>query len=742
VRVSGKDEEIIPYTDGMDHLIAEMDLIRGILSHKVESMALHFESEMETAYRGFGITPSEARYQLKKAEAERQGNVVFHDRDRFDEIKRRVDKSIEECLPLPLVRLQQLFGLSRFETDILVSCLLPEFYPGLGRVLSFLQDDATLSYPSMGFLMELFCSGHEERRAAWQAFLPGSPLRAWNLIVPAGEEIHRPPMKKTYRVDDRIVTYLMGSSHYDGSLEGSVVMVSVDPVESLAEHQHPSVLDGVVADINSGKECYLLSLTGEDSDASHIFVRAMAAKLRWKVLRIHLAALYRQQEWHMSLLGTLLREAVLQPAVVLLHEEKDANAERLPEMAAFLSMLARKGIVICYQGQRTLASDVIYDMPIHFIKLTFDHSETSERLSDWLAAIRVRGLDWSDQVVEQLVMRYPISKRRVEAILDRLPLHFEGEGLLSDRALSLFQKVANDYTRQPLDELAQRIESVFGWDDLILQKSTQEHLQAFRNTVVHQYKVYETWGLGAKTPRGRGVVALFSGPSGTGKTMAAEVIARDLGINLYRVDLAGLVSKYIGETEKNIRKIFDTAKTNVLLFFDEADALFGRRTEMNDAHDRYANLEVNYLLQRLEDHEGPVILATNMRKNMDEAFIRRIHFIIEFPSPTEPFRHLLLQKYLPSSVPRSDDVDTGVLAKHFELTGGDIKNAAVQAAFIAAEDGGAVTMDHLLTSMRREYLKLGKVFPSAQVSHFSKTIFDSPDDRRRKKGTGTLWTSS
>ena len=742
MKISGQNEEITPYTDGMDHLIAEMDLIRDVLVHKVESMALHFETEVETDFRGFGITPSEARYQLKKAEAERLGNVVFHDQDRLAGFKRRVEQTIEQGVSLPLVRLQQLFGLSRFETDILITCLLPEFYPGLGRVLGFLQDDATLSYPSMGFLMELFCSGNEERREAWHAFLPGSPLRSWNLIVAAGEESHRPPMKRTFRVDERIVTYLMESNHYDGHLEGLVEMFSADKAEGLTGHRHQSVLESVVAGINGGKKCYLLSLSGEDSDAARDFVRAMAAKLRWKLLSIPLAALYRQQEWHLSLLGILLREALLQPAVVLFHDEPAAYSEPLPEMAAFLNMLARKGLVVCYQGQRMVTSDVISDMLLDFIKLTFDHLDTAARFSDWLTAIKSRDLDWSDQVVEQLVIRYPISKRRIETILDRLPLHFESDGLLSDRALSHFQHVANAYARQPLDELAQRIESVFEWEDLILQKSTQEHLQAFRNTLVHQYKVYETWGLGSKMPRGRGIVALFSGPSGTGKTMAAEVIACDLGINLYRVDLAGLVSKYIGETEKNIRKIFDTAKNNVLLFFDEADALFGRRTEMNDAHDRYANLEVNYLLQRLENHAGPVILATNMRKNIDEAFLRRIHFIIEFPTPSEPFRHLLLQKYLPASVPRSEDVDTAVLAKHFELTGGDIKNAAVQAAFIAAADGGEVTMEHLLASMRREYLKLGKVFPNAQLNHLSKTTFDTPEERRRKKGRGASWTLS
>jgi len=292
----------------------------------------------------------------------------------------------------------------------------------------------------------------------------------------------------------------------------------------------------------------------------------------------------------------------------------------------------------------------------------------------------------------------------------------------------------NDYGQRPLDELAQRIHPVFHWNDLVVHRSLAEHLKAFRNTIAHEFTVYERWRLGDKVPRGRGVVALFSGPSGTGKTMAAETIAHDLGMNLYRIDLAGVVSKYIGETEKNIKKIFDSARgTNTLLFFDEADALFGRRTEIHDSHDRYANLEVNYLLQKLEEHDGPVILATNRRKNMDEAFLRRIHFIIEFTLPSEPLRQLIWQKYLPPTLPRAGDVDVAFLAKHFEVSGGDIKNAALQAAFLAAEDGQAVSMPHLLAALRREYLKLGKVFPGSQVQHLGGSGTEAPGTRRRRK---------
>ncbi|MBI4650380.1 ATP-binding protein [Candidatus Desantisbacteria bacterium] len=329
---------------------------------------------------------------------------------------------------------------------------------------------------------------------------------------------------------------------------------------------------------------------------------------------------------------------------------------------------------------------------------------------------------------------YPLSGKQIDIFFGKLKTCLNGEAEDAGYSLNLFRKIINDYTRQPLDELAKRVETVYDWNDLILHKTVIEHLKAFRNTIANRFTVYEKWGLGEKLPRGRGVTALFTGMPGTGKTMAAEAIARDLGINLYHVDLAGMVSKYVGETEKNIRKIFESARdANVLLFFDEADTLFGRRTEIKDSHDRYANLEVNYLLQRLEEHEGSVILATNMKKNMDEAFSRRIHFIIEFPLPSESQRRIILQKHLPAGVPGSANVDINFFAKHFELSGGDIKNAAVQAVFMAAEDSGQITMEHLLASFRREYLKLGKIFPDLKLNISHGTPHESSIKRRERK---------
>ena len=222
--------------------------------------------------------------------------------------------------------------------------------------------------------------------------------------------------------------------------------------------------------------------------------------------------------------------------------------------------------------------------------------------------------------------------------------------------------------------------------------------------------VLEAWGLGKKLTASRGVSALFTGQSGTGKTLAAQIIAHELGVDLYRIDLSTVVNKYIGETEKNLEHIFGEAQTsNAILFFDEADAIFGKRSEVKDAHDRYANIEVGYLLQRMESYSGLAILATNLRANLDEAFTRRLQFIITFPFPDEIYRLRIWKVLMPPGLPMAESLDFELMAKRYKLAGGSIRNIIVSAAYLAASDGGSVTMKHLMHGARREFQKMGRL---------------------------------
>jgi SpoVK/Ycf46/Vps4 family AAA+-type ATPase len=269
-----------------------------------------------------------------------------------------------------------------------------------------------------------------------------------------------------------------------------------------------------------------------------------------------------------------------------------------------------------------------------------------------------------------------------------------------------------------LSALARKMEPRYAWDELVLPEDNLAQLRELSAQARHRQVVYGEWGFDRKVSLGKGLNALFSGPSGTGKTMAAEVVAGELQLDLHRIDLSQIVSKYIGETEKNLHQIFLEAQAgHAILFFDEADALFGKRSEVKDAHDRYANIEVGYLLQKMEEFEGVAILATNLRQHIDEAFLRRMQFIVEFPFPDQQYRERIWQAVFPREAPLAADVDFGILAREIKLTGGNIKNIAVSAAFYAAANGRVIGMQHLWQAARREHQKLGRTWKEANPSH-------------------------
>ncbi len=269
---------------------------------------------------------------------------------------------------------------------------------------------------------------------------------------------------------------------------------------------------------------------------------------------------------------------------------------------------------------------------------------------------------------------------------------------------------ARTHSNPRLSALAMKINPRYRWEDIILPDDQLALLRELAATVRERPLVLDEWGLGQKLVPNRGVTVLFAGPPGTGKTMAAEIIAAGLGLDLYKIDLSTIVSKYIGETEKNLERIFQEAETsNAILFFDEADALFGKRSEVRDSHDRYANIEISYLLQRMEAYDGVTILATNLRANLDEAFTRRLQFAVDFPFPEEADRLRIWQTLFPPDVPRAPNLDFKLLARRFKLAGGNIRNIIVSAAYLAAADGGCVTMNHILHGARRELQKMGRL---------------------------------
>ncbi|HEV2813106.1 MAG TPA: ATP-binding protein, partial [Solirubrobacteraceae bacterium] len=325
-----------------------------------------------------------------------------------------------------------------------------------------------------------------------------------------------------------------------------------------------------------------------------------------------------------------------------------------------------------------------------------------ERVEQWAR----RAPDAAPEERDAAARRFELSAGQIAA----------ASALAADHSLSP-AAAARHVSRRGLDELAQPLKGTQGWDDLVLPRDDLAVLRSIAARLRHRETVLDSWGFAGLAPPGGGLKSLFVGEPGTGKTLAAQVIANDLGLEAYRVDLAQIVSKYIGETEKNLERVFDAAgASNAVLFFDEADALFGKRSPVGDAHDRYANLEVAYLLQRIETYAGAVILATNLRQNLDQAFLRRLDFAVDFPMPKAEDRLRLWRRHLPAAAPVADDVDLERLAAH-RLSGGSIRNSAVAAAFGAAEDGSAITMRHLELAVRLEHRKLGRLPPAADPSN-------------------------
>jgi SpoVK/Ycf46/Vps4 family AAA+-type ATPase len=427
----------------------------------------------------------------------------------------------------------------------------------------------------------------------------------------------------------------------------------------------------------------------------------------------------RPAEEYPGLVSLVDREARLQGAVMYWRNVDVLLAEdRSEQLTLLLSTLA------AYRGPAFLAGNTKWepaDPPgaMTFVHLEFPAPGYPERIRLWNAAFDgavIPGLD-----LATLAGRFRMTGGQIrDAVTTARNLAFarapDAPTVTQDDLNSACRLQSN----RKLAELARQIRPHYTWDDIVLPADRMAQLREISNQVRYRGLVYESWGFQRKVAGGRGLCVLFAGPPGTGKTMAADVLAHDLGLDLYKIDLSTVVSKFIGETEKNLARIFaEAATSNAILFFDEADALFGKRTQVRDAHDRYANLEISYLLQKMEDHQGVVILATNLRKNMDDAFVRRLHVTIEFPVPDVEQRRRIWEQIWPVEAPREVNLDLELLARQIDVSGGSIRNIALAGAFLAAADGGVVTMAHLIRATRREYQKMGKVLTIGELGGYA-----------------------
>jgi hypothetical protein len=590
------------------------------------------------------------------------------------------------------------FGLSPFERDLLLLCAGVELHAAIGPLCATAQADARCTHPTFSLALAALPNAH------WSAITPAAPLRYWRLVEPGGgDAITVSPL----RIDERVLHYLAGQQYLDERLHG--VMAPIDPTDYLAP-SHAALAERIVhawSATGSRQGWPGIQLCGSDVAA----VRAVALAACGRVgLRLHSlpADLIPLGGADLETLRRIWeREAVLGGCALLVEADLlDAgDGARLASVTRFVERVAGAVLVSTREPLRTLNRATL--------RLDVARPVPSEQRQIWLDLLGPRGVAVASQV-DGLVAQFNLSTHSLRAagaqVLSELPPAHTQDHVLP----TVLWDACRSQARTQLADLAQRIEPVATWDDLVLPQPQRQVLQDIAQQVRERTTVYEHWGFAAQSARGLGITALFAGPSGTGKTMAAEVLANELRLDLYCIDLSSVVSKYIGETEKNLRRVFDAAEEGgAILLFDEADALFGKRTEVKDSHDRYANIEVSYLLQRMEAYRGLAILTSNLKSGLDAAFMRRLRFVVQFPFPDPVQRAEIWRRVFPSATP-AKALDHAKLAR-LNVAGGNIRTIALNAAFIAAGAEQPVGMAHLLRAASAEYVKLERALTEAEV---------------------------
>jgi hypothetical protein len=592
--------------------------------------------------------------------------------------------------PFALDRLCRLFGLSTFERDIVVLCAGIELDARIATLVADANGDPGRRVATFGLALALLPEAH------WSALSPDAPLRAWRIAEPTGPDLTAAPL----RVDERVLHFIAGVDHLDQRLIGVVRELPAVPNPGDGDaisRSDDDLVTRIAGQLSEPAASSIVQITsGDDSSRLTLAARVCAAlgvhSLRQRASDVPVAPAERH-----ALARLIAREMWLQGALLVVDASGDVDEQRL---SAFLESVSGP-VLVC-------AADPVRLPMSRSIVFEVGRMKPADSLIVWREALgemasRVNG------TLDALCTQFDLPTAAIRTVAAEAM----SRSIPSDLGARLWDG-CRSAARPRLDGLAQRIEAIAEWDDLVVPDFQRQVLRALAVHVRHRRRVHEEWGFAEKSPRGLGVTALFAGASGTGKTMAAEVLARELQLDLFRIDLAAVVSKYIGETEKNLKRLFDAAEgSGAILLFDEADALFGKRSEVRDSHDRYANIEISYLLQRMEAYRGLAILTSNLKQTLDPAFLRRLRFIVQFPFPDHVHRAAIWRGVFPARTP-TEALDYERLGQ-LNVAGGHIRNIALAGAFLAAERDEAVSMPLLAEAARAEYSKLERPLTDAET---------------------------
>ena len=705
--------EITNADASVQHLLAEIRRIDALLHREVRRWQVAGQDPAD-AFRGLYVSDEQADALLvrplgtswgQKAVPDDAENQSFaqHQAQAVREVQALCEAAQERGEVLRLKRLAEVFALDPFDLDTFLICLAPALDLRYERLYGYLQDDVTRKRPTVSLILDLLCESIDDRLDRLSHFAPDDPLLKHHLIEQAADPgMDRPPLlAQTFRADESVLFWLMGS-YRPGADLGSHVTLSAgeesEQIRLLAGEKFPQLEDIV-------HERPIVVFHGPDRAGQRAAAHLLAGQLGRTLLEVDLKALVDGEQSPLRIVSLALRDARMTNSLPYLDgwEACFSDGAPAPELLAELCAFHDPTIIASQQPWRAEG----IDRNRRLVWLEFPIPPYSQRLALWHHYVNGEGpareIDAGPLAGQFLLTSGQIRDAAASA-----------EDMAAQQHRPLRQDdlfaAARAHSNPGLSALARKIVPRYEWGDIVLPADQLALLREIIAAVRGRPQVLDSWGVGRKLIASRGVTVLFAGEPGTGKTMAAEVIAGELGLDLYKIDLSTVVSKYIGETEKNLERIFQEATTsNAILFFDEADALFGKRSEVRDSHDRYANIEISYLLQRMEAYDGVTILATNMRANLDEAFARRLQFAVDFPFPDEKYRLRIWQTLFPPDVPRSSDLDFELMARRFKMTGGNIRNIIVGAAYLAAADGKQVAMGHLMHSTRRELQKMGRL---------------------------------
>lgn len=747
---SQKTEEIEDsYENSLQHLQEELKRIDLLIFLQIQSLREERLKAPPNEYMGLFISEEEIDEILEEKnilnrenDSSASSKVATENIDRFlqtlqSDIPQKTTASLDKGIYLPLMHLSYLYNLTPFEIDCILICLAPELDLKYERLYAYLNNDVTKKKATVSLALKLLCQSLEEETESRTFFSAQAPLFKNHLLDFFGEQqdMQSPLIARSLKLDDRIVNFLLEAREIDGRLKRIVTIV--EPQERLSELIVAEEVNERVSHLfrrlakGKGKKTALPHLTrsvfylkGPYNNSQYETASAICKEQDLLLLVVDTESLPVEDISFESALNLILREALFQTAAVYFKSfdqvledgDKSNSKEKL-----FLKAINEFHGLTFLEGERDWKPP-FQMVPPSFFTLDFPVPPYSIRKDLWESHLKGHHNE-KELDIPALANKFQFTRGQIADAVGTAINHSLSKGSRNSHSMEDIYEGCRLASNQKLSTLARKIEPRYGWTDIVLPEEKHNQLKDISSYVKYRNIVYGDWGFDKKLSLGKGLNALFHGPSGTGKTMAAEVVAKELALDLYKIDLSCVVSKYIGETEKNLNKIFKEAETsNAILFFDEADAIFGKRSEVKDAHDRYANIEVAYLLQKMEEYDGIVILATNLLKNMDDAFVRRIHFSVEFPFPNDESRLRIWKSIFPEEAPRDEDLDYEFLARKFKLSGGNIKNIVLSSAFFAAENSGKIKMKHIIMSTKKEFHKMGKLCMESDFGKYRNLI--------------------